>query len=117
MLDKPILVPIKFTPNHDEADDVRRSLFNAARYYCSCGDRHCCRKFKNIPHDSNPQGGCPNGGDRVSVSAKLVRKDGAIRVEFTFFDKREAMREIIRKYGPDPSKWPYQGRAKKLRAG
>ena len=111
MLDRPLLVPVRWTENRDEAEDVRRSLYNAARYYCSCGARHCVRNHKNYP----PDNGCPNGGQRVSCQAKLVMKDGHVRVQFRFFDKREAVRTVVAKYGPDPSNWPYQARARKVR--
>lgn len=116
-LNAPFLVPIRFTPNRTEAEDVRRSLYNAARYYCSCGRRDCCRKYGNVPNRNkdNPAGGCPDGGQRVSCQAKLVMHKGHVRVQFTFFDKREAIRQIVLTYGPDPSKWPYQAKAKKLR--
>jgi hypothetical protein len=109
-LGQPYLVPLRYTSNHDEAEDVKRSLYNAARYFCGCGERHCVRKHSNIQ-------GCPDQGQRVSCQAKIVRKDGHVRVQFTFFDKKEAMREVIAKYGPDPSKWPYQSKAKKLKEG
>jgi hypothetical protein len=113
----PWLVPLKYTPDHDTADMVRQSLYNAARYYCGCGLRSCCRKFSNLPTEKNPDGGCPRGGQRVSCQAKLVRLNGHIRVEFKFFDKRESMREVVAKYGPDPSKWPYNPWAKKIKEG
>lgn len=114
-LGNPWLVPVKYTENRDEAEDVRRSLYNAARYYCSCSNRNCVRQFSNYPSEKNPPGGCPDGGERVSCQAKLVTHNGHVRVQVTFFDKTEAMREVVAKYGPDPSKWPYQAKAKKLR--
>jgi len=113
----PWLVPIRFTENQDQAEDVKRSLYNAARYYCSCGSRHCARKYSNYPSEANPSGGCPDGGQRVSCQAKIVRHEGHVRVQVTFFDKREAIREVIAKYGPDPSKWPYFSKAKRMREG
>jgi len=114
---QPFLVPLRFTENHDQADDVRKSLYNAARYFCSCGNPACTRKWGNVPNQNkkNPAGGCPDGGQRVSCQARLVRKDGHIRVEFKFFDKKESMREVIAKYGPDPDLWPYNARAKKMK--
>lgn len=115
----PYLVPIRFTENRDQADDVRKSLYNAARYFCSCGHKDCIRKWGNIPgqNKGNPKGGCPRGGQRVSCQAQIVMHNGHVRVQFKFFDKREAMREIIAKYGPDPEKWPYLAKRKKLKEG
>jgi hypothetical protein len=104
---RPLLTPR--CRNLDQADDVRRGIYLAARYFCSCGEKYCTRKYGNV-------GGCPDDGQRVSVRADVVRDDqGALRVQCTFFDKTEATREIIRKYGPDPALWPYQAKAKKLR--
>lgn len=114
-LGNPWLVPVRFTENRDEADAVKKSLYNSARYYCSCGERHCVRKYSNYPSEKNPPGGCPSGGQRVSCKAELVMHQGHVRVQFRFYDKREAMREVIAKYGPDPSKWPYQSKAKGIR--
>lgn len=115
-LSQPFLVPRRYTPTGNEAREVRRLLYLSARYYCSCGARHCNRKYPNVPHDANPEGGCPDGGQRISCQADLV-KDGAghVRVQFSFHDKRESIRAIIAKYGPDPSAWPYNARAKKLK--
>ena len=115
-LGNPWLVPLRFTQNHDEAEAVRKSLYNAARYYCTCDERHCVRKHTNYPSEKNPAGGCPAGGQRVGCKAVIVRHDGHVRVQFQFFDKREAMREVIAKYGPDPTKWPYQAKAKRITA-
>lgn len=108
-LNDPFLVPFRFTPTQEAARDIRRRLYLSARYYCSCGERHCTRKYNNID-------GCPNGGQRISCKADVV-KDGSrrFRTEFRFFDKRESVRAVVAKYGPDPSKWPYQARAKKYK--
>jgi hypothetical protein len=114
-LGNPWLVPVRFTENRDEAEDVRKSLYNAARYYCSCGERHCARKHSNYPSEKNPPGGCPLGGQRISCKADVVMHNGHVRVQFVFYDKREAMREVITKYGPDPSRWPYQAKAKRMK--
>ena len=93
----------------DQADDVRKGIYLGARYFCSCGEKYCTRKYRNTE-------GCPDQGERVSVRADVVRDaERRLRVECTFYPKAEAMREIIRKYGPDPSLWPYQAKAKKLR--
>lgn len=112
MLGQPFLVPVRFTENTDQAEDVRRSLYNAARYYCSCGSRNCHRKYGNLPVET---GGCPDGGQRISCQARLVRRDGHVRVEVTLFDKREAIRQIIATYGPDPENWPYLAKRKKIK--
>jgi hypothetical protein len=114
-LGNPWLVPVVYTQNRDEAEAVRKSLYAAARYYCSCGTRYCTRKYSNIPSEKNPAGGCPEGGQRISCQAHIVKTNGVVRVQFKFFDKRESMREVIAKYGPDPSKWPYSPWAKKIK--
>lgn len=109
MLDQLVLVPIRYTQNADEAEDVRKGLYAAARYYCSCGEKYCTRKYNNIV-------GCPKGGMRLSCQAHIVKdSQRRLRVEVRIFDKKEAMREVVAKYGPDPSKWPYQAKARKLR--
>lgn len=116
-LGRPYLVPLAFTPDRDAADQVRRSLYLAARYYCSCGLRTCTRKYGNVPgqNQDNPAGGCPAGGRRVSCQAAVVRVNGHVRVQFAFHDKREAMRQVVAKYGPDPDKWPYLSKRKRKR--
>lgn len=114
-LNIPTLVPLEHTPDRDSAESVRRSLYMAARYYCSCGGRNCARRNPNVPSRGNPDGGCPDGGRRVGCRADLVMHRGKLRVQFSFYDKREAMRQVIASYGPDPSKWPYNPRAKQLR--
>ena len=117
VLGQPFLVPVRFTENRDQADDVRRSLYNAARYFCSCGKLACTRKWGNVPgqNKDNPAGGCPRGGMRISCQARLVMHQGHVRVEFRFFDKKEAIREVIAKYGPDPDDWPYYAKRKKAK--
>jgi hypothetical protein len=116
-LGNPWLVPIKYTSDRDEAEAVKKSLYNAARYYCGCGYRNCVRKYSNIPTENNPGGGCPDGGQRISCQAHLVRHEGHVRVQFKFFDKRESIREVIAKYGPDPADWPYSPWAKRIKEG
>lgn len=114
-LGRKLLTPVCTT--HDQADRTRKGLYTSARYYCSCGARHCTRKYSNVPREGFPEGGCPNGGQRVSCRADIVKdKDGKLRVQVTLYDKREATREVIRKYGPDPSQWPYQAKARKIDA-
>lgn len=113
-LGNPWLVPIKYTPDRDEAEAVSRSLYNAARYYCSCGYRNCVRKYINTPTEANPNGGCPEDGQRIGCQSKIVRHNGHVRVEFKFFDKRESRREVIAKYGADPANWPYNPWARKI---
>lgn len=107
MLDRHVLTPPCATV--DQADEVRRALYSAARYYCSCGEKYCTRKHNNIE-------GCPNGGMRLSCQAHVVKDaKGRLRVQARFFDKQESMREVVRRYGPDPSKWPYQSKARKVK--
>jgi hypothetical protein len=106
LLNRPLLTPV--IKSRDQADDIRRAMYRSARYFCSCGDVNCTRKHSNV------NGGCPHGGQRLGVQAKLVKDgDGRYRVQMRLFDKKEAMREIIRRYGPDPEQWPYRpGRRK-----
>jgi hypothetical protein len=107
LFDRPFLTPRCRSMDH--AEDVRRSLYLACRYFCSCGERLCTRKNPNTK-------GCPDGGQRVSVRADIVKDaKGKLRVQCTFYDKTEAMRQVVATYGPDPSNWPYQARAKKMR--
>jgi len=116
-LGNPWLVPLKFTPDRDAAEDVKGSLYLAARYYCSCGFRNCTRKYPNIAGEKNPGGGCPEGGQRIGCHAHIVRHNNHVRVEFRFFDKRESMRQVVATYGPDPSAWPYNPWARKIKEG
>ncbi len=109
-LGQPFLVPGRYTPTIEKASEIKRLLYLSARYYCSCGDRHCNRKHSNID-------GCPNGGQRIGCRADVVKDaKGRPRTQFRFFDKRESIRSVVERYGADPSKWPYQARAKKARA-
>lgn len=111
---KPVLTPV--CQSHDAADEIRRALYLACRYFCSCGERHCTRKYKNTPSEENPDGGCPRDGQRMSCRADVVKDaEGKLRVQATFYDKTEAIRAVIRKYGPDPSQWPYQSKARKIK--
>lgn len=117
MLDQLLLSPACRT--FDDADQVRQGIFRSARYYCSCGRASCTRKHSNYPVGDKP-GGCPHGGQRVSARAEVVTvtaEDGkrTYHVQFQLHDKREAIRAFIQKYGPDPDKWPYNPRARKLR--
>lgn len=106
-VDKPILTP-SFT-SMEEAEAAKKDLYLAGRYYCSCGVRYCTRKHSNIS-------GCPNQGMRLSIRADIVRDDkGALRVQLRVYDKQEAIRSVIRRYGPDPDKWPYNPRARRLK--
>lgn len=107
--DPPYLVPAELTKTRDDADWVRRSLYLAGRYYCSCGARTCTRKHGNIE-------GCPDGGQRLGVQAHIVKdRSGRFRVQLRVFDKTEATRQVVAQYGSDPSAWPYQARARKLK--
>ncbi|HEY1617989.1 MAG TPA: hypothetical protein VGG25_10250 [Streptosporangiaceae bacterium] len=97
-----------------KADRLRKDLYLSCRYYCTCGQPHCTRKYRNIP----PDNGCPRGGQRISCRAEVVYwtdpADGIRKlcVQFRLHDKTEAMREVVRKYGPDPNAWPYFSRRK-----
>lgn len=103
-----LLSPICKT--HEEADDVRRGLYRSAFYFCTCGARNCTRKHSNI------NGGCPDGGQRLGCTAKIVRDEhGALRVQFRLTDKQEAMRYVIERYGPDPDRWPYFAKRKRTK--
>ncbi|HLK00480.1 MAG TPA: hypothetical protein VKU39_11305 [Streptosporangiaceae bacterium] len=93
--------------SEDKAHQVQLGLYRSGRYYCSCGTRYCTRKHDNIT-------GCPDGGQRLSVQAKTVRdEEGMLRVQFRVMDKRDAMRAVVQKYGPDPNKWPYFAKRKR----
>ena len=115
LLDRKNLSPVCSTVK--QADDLRLALYRSARYFCSCGAPYCTRKYGNIP----PDNGCPDGGQRISCQAEVVLwKDPAdgirkYRVQFRLMDKREAMRAVVRKYGPDPNTWPYFARRKRLK--
>lgn len=103
-IDNPRLSPVCISM--DQAEEVKKGIYSAGRYYCSCGGRNCARRSSD----------CPAGGLRISVRADIVRgKDGALYVEFRCYDKAEGRRYMIRRYGPDPSKWPYQAKARKLK--
>lgn len=115
LLDRPLLSPV--CPTQSRAAELRLDLYRSARYFCSCGQIYCTRRNKNTP----PDNGCPRGGQRVSCRADVVvwtdPADGKqkYRVEFRMMDKREAMRAVIAKYGPDPNQWPYFSRRKQLK--
>lgn len=115
LLDRPLLSPV--CPSLGRAEELRRDLNRSARYYCSCGRPYCTRRNRNYP----PDDGCPRGGQRISCQADVVLwedpADGKkkYRVQFRLFDKREAMRHVVAKYGPDPNLWPYFARRKQLK--
>lgn len=115
LLDRLLLSPV--CESFERADDLRLAMYRSARYYCSCGAPHCTRRHRNYP----PDNGCPDGGQRVSCRADVVRwrnpETGGYqyRIEFRLFDKAEAMRQVVARYGPDPSRWPYQAKARKLK--
>lgn len=93
----------------DEAELARKDLYNAGRYYCSCGERYCTSKHNNI-------NGCPRQGMRLSIRADILRDDkGALRVQLRAYDKQEGIRYMIRTYGPDANAWPYNPRARKIK--
>lgn len=109
-LDQPFLVPKRWTPTKAEAAEMKRLLYLSARYFCSCGDRHCNRKHDNVE-------GCPNGGQRIGCKADVVKDPaGHWRTQFKFVDKQQSIRSVIERYGPDPANWPYFARAKKASA-
>jgi hypothetical protein len=99
------------------AEELRRAMYRSARYFCSCGERYCTRRYRNTP----PHNGCPDGGQRISCQADVVlwkdTKDEIrkYRVQFMLMDKREAMRAVVQKYGPDPNKWPYFAKRRQLK--
>lgn len=115
LLDQLLLSPVCRTQG--EAFELRAGLYRSARYYCSCEHIYCTRKHKNVP----PDNGCPRGGQRISCEADVVLwadpadGKGKYRVQFRLFDKRESMRHVVLKYGPDPNKWPYFARRKQLK--
>ncbi len=120
MLEHDLLDQLRLSPvceSRAAAAELCSALYRSARYFCSCGLLYCTRKYRNYP----PDNGCPRGGQRISCQADVViwtdpeTKRGHYRVQFRLFDKREAIREVVRKYGPDPSRWPYQAKAKKLK--
>jgi hypothetical protein len=116
LLDRLLLSPPCRT--RAQAAEIRSALYRSARYYCSCGMIYCTRKYANVP----PDNGCPRGGQRVSCrQADVVLwtdpADGQRKlcVQFIIVDKREAMRAVVQKYGPDPNNWPYFSRRKTLK--
>jgi hypothetical protein len=115
LLDRKLLSPV--CSSLPRAAQLRLDLYRSARYFCSCGHMYCTRKHRNTP----PDNGCPHGGQRVSCQADVVEwTDPAtgqkhLRVQFRLMDKREAMRFIIRRYGPDTTKWPYHAKRKQLK--
>jgi hypothetical protein len=104
-----------------DAQDLLKALYRSARYYCSCDHPYCTRKHSNVPSDNNAQGGCPRGGQRISVYhasvVTITDKEGRKlwAVQFKLADKRESMRAVIAKYGPDPNQWPYFSKRKRLK--
>jgi hypothetical protein len=113
-LDQLLLSPV--VQSEDRAREVANGLYRSGRYFCSCGAAYCTRKYPNLPSQKNPAGGCPDGGQRLSVKAEPVRDAGGfLRVQFKVMDKRESMRWVVREYGPDPNKWPYYARRKRKR--
>ena len=118
MLDEKILSPR--CRDYEHADDIRRGLYRSAFYYCSCGRKNCVYRHKNIPSEDNPEGGCPEGGQRISCRAEVVTVTGEdgkkhYHVQFQLHDKREAMRAVVQKYGPDPDTWPYWAKRKRMK--
>lgn len=109
-LDRPLLTPA--ARNLEHADEVRRAVYRSARYFCTCGERYCTRKYPNV-RDKRVVG-CPRQGHRVSCKAEIVRDaSGKYRVEIIFRDKTDGIRHVVATYGPDPSKWPYQAKARR----
>lgn len=107
MLNRPILTPV--CADRDQADWIRKGLYLSARYYCSCGEKYCTRKHNNID-------GCPNAGVRLSCRADVVKDaKGRLRVQVRLWDKQIGIRSVVERYGPDPSQWPYQSKARKLK--
>ena len=123
-LDKLLLSPR--CRDRKDATELKQALYRSAWYFCSCGQPYCTRRHNNVPGCTEGckrehPAGCPDGGQRISCQADVVTVtgDGGARsyhVQFRLFDKAEAMREVIAKYGPDPNQWPYYGRRKKASA-
>lgn len=102
----------------EKAEELKSALYRSCRYFCSCDARHCTRRFGNVPgqNEKNPAGGCPRGGQRISCQADVVKDaEGLYRVQYRLFDKKEAIRAVVAKYGPDPNKWPYYAKRKKVK--
>jgi hypothetical protein len=113
LLDRKLLSPPCRTMA--EAAELRAAMYRSARYFCSCGAVYCTRRHKNIATEGKPAG-CPRGGQRISCQADVVKDAaGKWRVQFRLMDKQESMRAVVRMYGPDPNKWPYFSRRKKLK--
>jgi hypothetical protein len=105
-LDRYLLSPA--VQSEARAREVASGLYRSGRYYCSCDAPYCTRRH------GNARGGCPDGGQRLSVQAEPVRDAGGLlRVQFRVMDKRESMRWVVQAYGPDPNKWPYFARRKR----
>lgn len=110
-----------------KAEELRLALYRSARYWCSCGEIYCTRKHANYPTARNPQGGCPRGGQRISCDAGPGEETGIVTVtdpengrrrwavQFRLHDKKEAIRLVVQRYGPDPNQWPYFARRKERR--
>ena len=116
-LDELLLSPACRT--HDDADQMRQALYRSAWYFCSCGRKTCTRRHNNYPVGDKP-GGCPHGGQRISMHGTVVfvtGEDGkrTYHVQFQLFDKRESIRQLIKDHGPNPDKWPYNPRAKRTK--
>lgn len=113
-LDQYLLSPV--VQSEERGREVATGLYRSGRYFCSCASRYCTRKYGNVPgqNSKNPAGGCPDGGQRLSVQAEIVRDaEGFLRVQFRVMDKRESMRAVVQKYGPDPNQWPYFAKRKR----
>lgn len=48
----------------------------------------------------------------IGVSATIRRTGGTYEIEFVAVDKTIARKHVMEKYGPDPSKWPYNPHAR-----
>lgn len=123
LLDEVLLSPR--CRDYEHADEVRRGLYRSARYYCSCGAKHCTRRHANFPTEEAPEYGCPDGGQRISCRADVVTvttidENGEPRkhyhVQFRLHDKAESIRAVVQRYGPDPSRWPYFAKRKQRKA-
>lgn len=115
LLDRLLLSPV--CTSITIAEQLVAAMYRSSRYFCECGEPFCTRKYRNTP----PDNGCPAAGRRVSCRADVVIWTdpadgiGKYRVQFRLRDKREGMRYIIQRYGPDPNKWPYFSKAKQLK--
>jgi hypothetical protein len=79
---------IRGLADRDEAKEWQQALYRCAHYLNRTGQA------------------------AVSMSAKIERDGDGFRIRFKAVDKTHARAHVMRKYGPDRSKWPYDPRRK-----